>query len=347
VTGITPSTGQNTTTISITNLAGTGFYGTPTVNLTKSGESNITAGSVVVVGPTNITCTFALTGKKVGAWNVNVTNQDGQEGSLVGGFTVSNVTPTYPDKIGVFRNSTHLFYQDYNGNGVWQGASIDRRYNFGLSEDLPVSGDWNNDGTSEIGVFRNSTHLFYLDYNRSGTWEGASIDRRYNFGLSGDLPVSGDWNGDGNAEIGVFRPSTHLFHLDYNGSGTWNGAVIDRTYNFGLSGDLPVSGDWNGDGNAEIGVFRPSTHLFHLDYNGSGTWNGAVIDRTYNFGLTGDLPVSGDWNGDGNAEIGVFRPSTHLFHLDYNGSGTWNGASIDRTYNFGLSGDLPISGKWS
>ncbi|MCX6689907.1 MAG: hypothetical protein NTZ39_09520, partial [Methanoregula sp.] len=93
VTGITPSSGQNTTTISITNLAGIGFSGTPTVNLTKTGQSNITATSVAVVDATNITCTFDLAGKAVGLWNVTVVNPDGQEGSKVGVFEVTNSTP--------------------------------------------------------------------------------------------------------------------------------------------------------------------------------------------------------------------------------------------------------------
>ena len=92
VTGITPATGQNTTSISITNLAGTGFYGTPAVSLTKTGESNITATGVTVVNATNITCTFNLAGKTVGLWNVTVVNPDGQEGSKIGGFTIVNVT---------------------------------------------------------------------------------------------------------------------------------------------------------------------------------------------------------------------------------------------------------------
>jgi len=257
------------------------------------------------------------------------------------------IIPPVSSKIGVFRNSTHLFYLDYNGNGVWNGASVDRQYNFGLSGDLPVSGDWNKDGKTEIGVFRNSTHLFYLDYNGNGVWNGSVVDRQYNFGLSGDIPISGDWNLDGRTEIGVFRPSTHLFYLDYNGNGVWNGTAGDRQYNFGLSGDLPVSGDWNADGRTEIGVFRPSTHLFYLDYNGNGVWNGGMTDRSYNFGITGDIPVTGDWNNNGKSEIGVFRPSTHLFYLDYSGNGVWNGASVDRQYNFGITGDKPIAGNWN
>jgi hypothetical protein len=250
------------------------------------------------------------------------------------------------EKIGIFRPSTHLFYLDTNGNGVWNGASVDKSYNFGITGDIPVIGDWNNDGKSEIGVFRNSTHMFYLDYNGNGMWNGAAVDRSYNFGITGDIPITGDWNNDGKTEIGVFRPSTHLFYLDYNGNGVWNGASVDRSYNFGITGDIPISGDWNADGRTEIGVFRPSTHLFYLDYNGNGVWNGASVDRQYNFGITGDIPISGDWNSDGRTEIGVFRPSTHLFYLDYNGNGVWNGAEVDRMYNFGITGDKPVTGKW-
>ena len=96
----------------------------------------------------------------------------------------------------------------------------------------------------------------------------------------------------------------------------------------------------------KIGIFRPSTHSFYLDTNGNGSWNGASIDRQYNFGISGDIPVTGDWSNDGKSEIGVFRNSTHLFYLDYDGNGVWNGASVDRQYNFGISGDKPVSGKW-
>jgi hypothetical protein len=86
--------------------------------------------------------------------------------------------------------------------------------------------------------------------------------------------------------------------------------------------------------------------MFYLDYNGNGAWNGATVDRAYNYGLTGDIAVSGDWSGDGITKIGVFRPSTHMFYLDYNGNGAWNGATADRAYNFGLTTDSPVFGKW-
>jgi len=97
----------------------------------------------------------------------------------------------------------------------------------------------------------------------------------------------------------------------------------------------------------EIGVYHPSTRVFFLDYNGNGAWNGASVDRQYTFGVTGDTPITGDWNGDGTTEIGVYHPSTRVFFLDYNGNGAWNGASVDRQYTFGVVGDLPITGRWN
>jgi hypothetical protein len=262
-------------------------------------------------------------------------------------FTMIIIIPVAgAQNIGVFRNSTHVYYQDYNGNGVWDGAVIDRAYNFGMVGDIPASGDWNGDGISKIGVFRPSTHMYYRDYNGNGLWDGAVIDQVSSFGITGDLPVFGDWNLDGRTEIGVFRPSTHMYYRDYNGNGLWDGAVTDRVSSFGITGDLPVSGDWNLDGRTEIGVFRPSTLMYYRDFNGNGLWDGAVIDRVSSFGITGDLPVSGDWNNDGRTEIGVFRPSTHIYYQDYNGNGVLDGAGIDRWYDFGITGDTPVSGKW-
>jgi hypothetical protein len=77
-----------------------------------------------------------------------------------------------------------------------------------------------------------------------------------------------------------------------------------------------------------VGVFRPSNHIFYLK-NGTTT--------TINWGISTDLPVTGDWNGDGRTDVGVFRPSNHMFYLK-NGTTT--------TINWGTSTDKPVTGKW-
>jgi len=159
--------------------------------------------------------------------------------------------------------------------------------------DLPVTGDWNGDGRTEIGIYRNGT--WFLDANGDGRYNGPAVDIRYDgFGQTGDKPVTGDWNSDGQTEIGVYRGGAWL--LDVNGNGVYE-VDVDLYYRLGGAVDEPVTGDWAGYGSSAIGVRRnmPVLSRWYLDYNGNGAYDGAVSDRLYTFGNTGDLPVSGKW----------------------------------------------------
>jgi hypothetical protein len=94
VTSITPSSGNNTGTVHITDLAGSNFQSGATVKLTKSGQSDLNATSVTVASASKITCDFNLASAAAGQWNVVVTNPDAQSGTLSNGFTVMAPTPT-------------------------------------------------------------------------------------------------------------------------------------------------------------------------------------------------------------------------------------------------------------
>jgi hypothetical protein len=264
----------------------------------------------------------------------------------INGFEISSFPEKPNSQIGVFRPSDGMWFLDRSDNGSWNDCTTDKCINFGIQGDIPVTGDWNGDGTTKIGVFRPSIGWWFLDYNGNGQWDGCATDRCYNFGISEDTPVTGDWDGDGKTEIGLFRKSIGMWFLDYNGDGAWSGCWTDRCYNFGISEDTPVTGDWNGYGKTNIGVFRKSIGMWFLDLDGTGTWWGCGIDGCYNFGISEDLPVTGDWNGDGLTEIGVFRPSIGYWFLDHNGDHTWNNCTADRCYQFGISLDLPVSGAF-
>lgn len=228
----------------------------------------------------------------------------------------------------------------------------------------PTQADTDGDGIGDacemlradyVGVYRPSTRRFYLDLNGNYVWNNPAGGDYISspFILAGDLPVKGDWNGDGTDEIGAYRPSTGRFYLDLNGNGSWNNpAGGDRiTSPIGQPDDIPVAGDWNGDGIDEVGVWRPSNFRFYLDYNGNGVWNnpagGDVI--TNPFGTASATPVTGDWNGDGTDEVGYWRSDTARFYLDLNGNNVWNNpAGGDLiTGVFGTAVDTPVIGDWN
>src|SRR6266446_2382618 len=111
------------------------------------------------------------------------------------------------------------------------------------------------------------------------------------------------------SKIGVFSPLSAVWVLDVNGNGIWDGPGIDRTFNFGSPKDIPVVGDWNGTGKKKIGVFNPATATWLLDMNGNGVWDGPSVDKIVQWGSANDIPLVGNWNGNGSQDkIGVFNP---------------------------------------
>ena len=91
---ITPADGVRGTTVTVTNLAGTGFLTGATVRLNRTDSIPIAATGVVVVSPTQITCTLGLpSGSTVGMWDVVVTNPDLKNGTLPNGFAVMAAGP--------------------------------------------------------------------------------------------------------------------------------------------------------------------------------------------------------------------------------------------------------------
>lgn len=136
---------------------------------------------------------------------------------------------------------------DLDGDGNVDQCSTDQCVeNFGQAGDLPVIGDWNGTGGEEIGIFRPSNGLWYLDRNGNGKWDGTSRDLQLGpFGQTGDSPIVGDWDGKGKVRIGVYRASAGQWFLDLNGNGKWDGCTTDACLGpFGQTGDLPVVGKW-------------------------------------------------------------------------------------------------------
>ena len=198
---------------------------------------------------------------------------------------------------------------------------------------------------------------------------------RYDSGDSNTLPnrTVFDYDGDGRADVSVFRPSENIWYQLYS-----RNSSVDIKQ-FGGGGDLTAPADYNGDGRTDIAIFRPSTGQWWFssvrvsginvigwgqsgdiprpsDFDGDGKAdlvlyrpsNGNWIRRgsagqnsTIAFGATGDKPLIGDFDGDGKADPAIFRPST----------GTWwyaasSASNEHRAAHWGISSDIPVPGDY-
>ena len=212
-----------------------------------------------------------------------------------------------------------------------------------LKEDAPGVSAGNREGfvakldaafPVTLGVYRASTGQFFLAETNTSDLPGPDDQ----LGGAASLPVVGDWNGDGREDIGVFdqtvwtlevAATAGLFHTDY---------VPFATIAFGGVGDLPIVGDWDGDGVDTIGVYRPSDATFLLR-NSNTAGNPDLVAA---FGFPTAIPLVGDWDGDGDTTIGVVDPASAGFFLrNENAAG-----NPDFQFVFGLAGDLPVAGDW-
>jgi CSLREA domain-containing protein len=182
-------------------------------------------------------------------------------------------------------------------------------------------------GGDTTGVFRPTDGALYLkNQNTTGI-----ADVQINYGLGGDYPIVGDWDGNGTVTIGIYRDGS--FYL--RNSNTIG--VADIVFPFGTPGDQPIAGDWDGDGIDTIGLYHEGT-FFLRNQNSAG-----APDATFALGVAGDVGIAGDWDGDGMDTTGVFRPSNGALYLkNQNTTGF-----ADIQINYGIAGDKPVTGDWN
>jgi hypothetical protein len=91
----------------------------------------------------------------------------------------------------LYQISTGTFYLK---NSLSAGPA-DTTFQFGQagnSDFVPLTGDWEADGTTEVGLYQNSTGTFYLKNNSNA----GPADTTFKFGpIGGVMPLSGNWNG--------------------------------------------------------------------------------------------------------------------------------------------------------
>ena len=172
---------------------------------------------------------------------------------------------------------------------------------------------------ADLAVWRPSTGVWYVLGGQG------SQQVTQGWGIPGDVPAQGDFDGDGKTDFSIFRPSSATWWILKSSDGTY------YSQQFGIASDNLAHADYDGDGRTDVAVWRASDGVWYIISSSTGGVQYAQ------YGLSTDKPAPADYDGDGRADIAVFRDSDHKFY-SINSS---NSQSVSS--NFADSVTLPTS----
>jgi len=146
------------------------------------------------------------------------------------------------------------------------------------------------------------------------------------WGIREDIPVPGDYDGDGRVDTAVWRPLEGNWYL----LPSLNPPSLQP---WGTSEDKPVPGDYNGDGQMDLAVWQPSQGIWSIRNSSGGT----TMEK---LGEPLDIPVPGDYDGDGKMDIAIFSPSSGEWSVNPSSGGALRGQP------WGQNGDRPVPGDY-
>lgn len=286
------------------------------------------------------------------------TNQDvfcSQVNNFWSGFpsSVSNIQDRVENTLSTNQAKIYTKYNqlatDWQTTLAWETNSTDR----------VLTGDFNGDGCKDVAVYRNDGTWYFFSKNPylSGNDEFSDW-----LGETG-IPFTGDFDGDGKADIGVYDATGHTLRYRLSTSKYNKISFGDETITNGFANSLTnvkyiLTGDFNGDYKDDL-----------LIYAGEGVnqmWNMYLWYPGNYFGDDGnpnlhihwwysdaDIPLVGDFNGDGKADLGIFRPvgsdGQWLVALNHGVTGTGTGFAETNSFQTlwgNGSGDTPLVGKF-
>jgi hypothetical protein len=223
---------------------------------------------------------------------------------------------------------------DRLGNLYVSDVSVIRKI---AADDVPLVGDIDGDGRADLAMWRPETATWYWLTSSSGYAYSAAGSTQWGSAALGDVPLLADVDGDGRADPIVWRASTGTWYWLTSSTGYSYASAGARQW--GASGDKPFAADVDGDGKMDLVVWRPSTGTWYWLTSTTGYSYAASGARQWGNQALGDMPLTGDLDGDGLADLIVWRGSSGVFEWLTSADGYRSADS--RSWGNRALGDVP------
>ncbi|MGH7601919.1 MAG: FG-GAP repeat domain-containing protein, partial [bacterium] len=156
--------------------------------------------------------------------------------------------------------------------------------------------DFNGDGRDDIVTFTRGTSkdVYVALSNAANAFVGTTVKWHDQFCLGSEIPLVGDFNGDGKDDIATFTRgnSADVYVALSNGANAFVGTAMKWHDQFCFGNEIPLAGDFNGDGKDDIATFtRGSTADVYVALSDGGKFVGTADKWNDWFCQKDEVPV--------------------------------------------------------